>query len=313
MSATNPVQFSLWPSLGQPWADVAEMVRIAESQAWANVYLADHFMGDGESFGAPSTPMLEATAGLAALAATTTRVGLGSLVFGITYRHPAVLANWAATTDIISAHDSGRGRLILGVGAGWQINEHEQYGIELGTPGERITRFDEACQVINGLLGNPVTNVNGRYFQLVEALCEPKPLQDPLPLLIGGKGERMLGIVARHANRWNMWSTPPVFAERSAALDRACAVIDRDPATIRRSTQALWFTGITDEEADRAVAAVAPRAALGGSTQRLIDTVGAWRDAGVDEVIVPDFNLGTGAQRGEALELIINEVAPHFG
>ncbi|HQV56803.1 MAG TPA: LLM class flavin-dependent oxidoreductase [Ilumatobacteraceae bacterium] len=307
MRTTSSVEFSLWPSLGQPWADVVGLVQRAERQRWTNVYLADHFMGDGNSFGVASTPMLEATAGLAALAATTSRLGLGSLVFGITYRHPAVLANWAATTDIICA-----GRLILGVGAGWQVNEHEQYGIPLGSPGQRIDRFDEACQVIVSLLSEPATTFAGQYFHLDQALCEPKPVQRPLPLLVGGRGDRMLRVVARLANRWNIWSTPDAFAERSAALDRACEAIDRDPTTIRRSTQALWFTGISDADADRAIAAVAPRAAIGGSVQRMIDTVGAWRAAGVDEVIVPDFNLGAGTQRSEALEQIISEVAPAF-
>ena len=303
----STVEFSFWPSLGQPWADVAALVERAESQPWTNVYLADHFMGDGNSFGTPSTPTIEATAALAALAASTSRVGLGSLVFGITYRHPAVLANWAAAVDIISG-----GRLILGVGAGWQVNEHEQYGIELGTPGQRIARLDEACAVLTGLLRQPVTSFDGGYFQLDGALCEPKPVQQPLPLLIGGKGERMLGVVARHADRWNMWSTPSVFAERSTALDAACLQIGRNPAEIRRSTQALWFPGLSDSEADRRIEAVSPRAAVGGSTQRMIDTVGAWRAAGVDEVIVPDFNLGTGTQRTDALDQIITEVAPVF-
>lgn len=299
------MRFSFWPSLGQPWADVHALALRAESQGWTNVYLADHFMGDGNAFGEVTTPMLEATAGLAALAATTARVGLGSLVFGITYRHPAVLANWAATADIISG-----GRLILGIGAGWQINEHEQYGIRLGAPGERIARFDEACQVITGLLRQPVTSFDGRYFQLDRALCEPKPVQRPLPLLIGGKGDRMLGLVARYADRWNMWSVPSTFAERSAALDVACTRIGRDPASIRRSTQALWFPGLSDAEADEQIAAVAPRPAVGGSVQRMIDTVAAWREAGVDEVIVPDFNLGTGTARSDALDRIITDVSP---
>ena len=300
------MRFSVWPSLSQPWADVADVARHAEATGWDGVYVADHFMGDGSAFGAATTPMHEATAVLSALAVATERVRLGSLVFGITYRHPAVLANWAVTTDHVS-----NGRLVLGVGAGWQINEHEQYGIELGRPGVRIDRFDESLQVLTGLLRTPATTVAGEHYQLTEALCEPKPVQDPLPILIGGKGDRMMELVARFADEWNMWSVADTFAERSAALDAACATIDRDPGAITRSTQALWFFG-DDATVDGLIEQVSPRPAVGGSVERMIDAVGAWRDAGVDEVIVPDFTLGTGAERRERYDTIIEAVAPAF-
>src|SRR5690606_28244737 len=140
-------------------------------------------------------PTLEATAMLAGLAVATSRVRLGSLVLSATYRHPAVLANWAATVD----HASG-GRLVLGVGAGWQENEHRQYGLRLGAPGERLARLDEHLQVLRGLLDRPTTTVRGEHYEVTDALCEPKPLQRPLPILVGGKGDRMLRLVARHAD-----------------------------------------------------------------------------------------------------------------
>ena len=264
-------------------------------------------MGDGNAFGADTTPMLEAMGVLSALAVATERVRLGSLVFGITYRHPAVLANWAATTD----HVSG-GRLLLGVGAGWQVNEHEQYGIELGPPGERIDRFEEACQVLHGLLRTPATTVSGEHYRLADALCEPKPVQDPLPMLIGGKGDRMMGVVARYADEWNMWSLADAFAERSGALDRACEKVGRDPATIARSTQALWFLDDDAARVDTLIEKVAPRPAVGGPPDRLVEAVTAWREAGVDEVIVPDFTLGTGDQKLERMDSIIEQVAPAF-
>jgi alkanesulfonate monooxygenase SsuD/methylene tetrahydromethanopterin reductase-like flavin-dependent oxidoreductase (luciferase family) len=301
------MRFSYWPSCAQPWAEVLTAARHAEATGWDGVYIADHFMGDGNAFGADVTPMLEGTAVLSALAMATERVRLGSLVFGITYRHPAVLANWAATTD----HVSG-GRLLLGVGAGWQINEHEQYGIERGPLRVRIDRFEEACQVLHGLLRTPVTTVAGAHYRLTDALCEPKPRQEPLPFLIGGRSERMMDVVARYADQWNMWSRADTFAERSAALDRACERIGRDPATIDRSTQALWF--LTDDvaTADDLIAKVAPRPALGGPTARLVEAVAEWRDAGVDEVIVPDFTLGAGAGKLDKLDTIIEQVAPSF-
>ncbi len=301
------MRFSIWPSAAQPWDDFVATARHAEATGWDGVYVADHFMGDGNAFGAAVTPMLEATSLMATLAVATERVRLGSLVFGITYRHPAVLANWAASTD----HGS-HGRLLLGIGAGWQENEHEQYGIELGPPKERIDRFEEACQVLHGLLRTPCTNFAGEYYRLTDALCAPKPLQDPLPLLIGGKGDRMLGVVARYADEWNMWSTAELFAERSARLDQACERAGRDPGEIARSTQALWFINDDEAKVEALIGKVSPRPAIGGTVERLVDAVGAWREVGVDEVIVPDFTLGRGAEVHERMDLIIERVAPAF-
>lgn len=302
------MRFSIWPSLNQPWADIVEVVRHAEATGWDRAYAADHFMIDGETADAPTgTPVHEATATIAAWAATTERIGLATLVFGITYRHPAVLAKWAATTDHVSD-----GRLVLGLGAGWQENEHEQYGIELGRPGVRIDRFDEALTVIRSLLTERETTFEGEHYRLTRALAEPKPVQERLPILVGGKGDRMMGVVARHADEWNMWGLPADIAERRAALDAACERIGRDPASISSSAQALWF--LVDDEAKGAalVERTAPRAAIAGSVERLVDHVAAWRDAGLDEVIVPDFTLGTGTTRTDRMDTIIEQVAPHF-
>lgn len=299
------MRFSLWPNLMQPVPDVLSVATHADRTGWDGVWVADHFMGDGGGFGASETPTLEATAVLAALAVSTDRVRLGPLVLGATYRHPAVVANWAATTDVLS-----NGRLVLGVGAGWQTNEHEQYGIDLPAVRERVDRFDETCAVLNGLLRSDRTTFDGRWFQLTDALCEPKPVQDPLPLLIGGKGDRMLGIVARHADEWNMWGLPTVIAERASVLGRHCERIDRDPATIRRSTQALLLPTDDDAAARRFLEAVAPRAAVAGSWERIAQVVAEWRDVGIDEVIVPDTPLGRGSQRLERLDGLLETVAP---
>src|SRR5690606_11780837 len=225
------VRFSLWTSLMQPWGDVAEAVAHAEATGWDGVYVADHFMGDRGGPYPEEVPTFEATAAIAALAGSTQRLRLGTLVLGITYRHPAVLAKWAATVD----HVSG-GRLLLGVGAGWQENEHEQYGIPLGSPAERVARFDEALQALRGLLTQPRTRVHGDLYRVTDAPAEPKPVQERLPILVGAKGPRMLRVAARHADEWNMWSSPEVMAERSAMLDRACEAIGRDPSAIKRST-----------------------------------------------------------------------------
>ena len=234
---------SLWPTAQQPWDDIVAEVRHVDATGWDAVYVADHFMGDGGGFGAADTPTLECTAALTALAALTSSVRLGPLVLGNTYRHPAVVANWAVTLDHVS-----HGRAILGVGAGWQINEHHQYGIELPARGERVSRFAEACSVLRALLDEPPVTFRGEHYRLDEALCAPRPVQARLPLLVGGKGDRMLGVVARHADHWNMWGLPDVLAERAAVLERNCERIGRDPSTVHRSTQALVM--LTDDRSN---------------------------------------------------------------
>ena len=158
------MRFSIFPSVTQPWSEVQAVVRHAEATGWDGVYVADHFVGEGgpRAGSKPEVPgYLESTAALAALAATTERVRLGAMVFGITYRHPAVLASWAAACDILSG-----GRTVLGVGAGWQQNEHDQMGIRLGPPGERIDRFVEALQVMRRLLTEETVDFEGRHYQL---------------------------------------------------------------------------------------------------------------------------------------------------
>lgn len=297
------MQLSLWPSEKQPWETILAEALHADRTGWHTVYLADHFMGDGGGFGSPETPTLESTAAVSALGALTERIRVGTLVLGNTYRHPAVVAKWAATLDVITG-----GRVTLGIGAAWQINEHEQYGIELPARGERVTRLDEACTVITGLLRDDTTTFTGRHYRLDDALCEPKPVQSHLPLLVGGKGDRMLRLVARHADEWNMWGLPPLIAERSAQLDRSCEAIDRDPASVHRSTQAL--VRLTDDpaEAARFVERVAPRAAYAGTVEGFAALVDEWAQVGIDEVIVPDTALATGTERIEQLDRLRDAV-----
>jgi alkanesulfonate monooxygenase SsuD/methylene tetrahydromethanopterin reductase-like flavin-dependent oxidoreductase (luciferase family) len=293
------VQLSVWPNAQQPWADLLEVTQHADRTGWHGVYVWDHFMGDDGGFGAADVPTLEVTGVLSALGGLTEHLRVAPLVLGNTYRHPAVVANWVATLDHITG-----GRAALGIGAGWQVNEHEQYGIELPPPGERIERLEEAVEVIRGLLGEPRTTMQGDHYRVTEALNEPKPVQERLPILIGGKGDRMLRLVARQADEWNMWSLPEQIAERMAVLDRACERIERDPAEIRRSTQALVM--VTDDEAKAAafLERVAPRVAIAGPPERFAEVVGEWAALGVDEVIVPDVALGRGAERQDRLDAL---------
>lgn len=277
------MKFSVWPSMNDPWAETLVIARHAEATGWDGVYYADHFMPNAAD---TSAPVGECWTTLAALAAAVPRVRIGPLVTGNTYRHPAVLAKMAATVDIISG-----GRLVLGLGAGWQENEHRAYGIEFPTLGGRMNRLEEACHVITSLFANHRTTFQGRYYQLQDAPLEPKPIQQPLPLLIGGGGEqRTLGIAARYASEWNVWGTPEVLAHKGRILDRYCEELGRDPRSIRRSAQALLVMSGDPAVIERVRASGRP--VLGGSPADLRATVEQYAEAGVDEIIIPGFNLG---------------------
>jgi F420-dependent oxidoreductase-like protein len=197
-----------------------------------HAWLFDHF---APIHGDVNGPCLEGWTTLAALAAATRRIRLGLMVTGNTYRHPAVLAKIAATVDVISG-----GRLDLGLGAGWNEYEHASMGIPLYAPGERIRRFGEACEIIKRLFTQHLTDFDGRYYQLKEARCEPKPIQRPYPpFVIGGGGEQLtLRIVARHANVWNFAGGPiETFTHKVGVLREHCAAVGRDPAEIQLSLQ----------------------------------------------------------------------------
>jgi alkanesulfonate monooxygenase SsuD/methylene tetrahydromethanopterin reductase-like flavin-dependent oxidoreductase (luciferase family) len=269
------------------------------------VWVADHFMGQGGVV-PEDTPTLEAGSLVAALGAAVPRVRIGTLVHGNTYRHPAVVANAAATVD----HVTG-GRFTLGMGAGWQQNEHDQYGIDLPPVGERVDRFGEALQIVRSLLREPRTTFAGRHYRLTDALCEPEPVQERLPILVGAAGDRMLRITARHADAWNAWGLPDHIAERSATLTRACEEIGRDPDEIARTAQALVFI-VDDVAAGERLVEQIPRATMAGPPGHLRDVVAAYAEAGLDELIVPDFTLGTGDDKRKAMDRFVDEVAPAF-
>ena len=213
-----------------------EIVRIwqqtdAES-VFTHAWVFDHFT---PLIGDITGPCLEGWTLLSALAALTTRVRVGIMVTGNTYRHPAVLANMAATVDIIS-----HGRLDFGIGAGWNEAEHTMYGIPLYAPAERIHRLEEACEVIRRLWTEPSVTFAGRYYHLQDAVCEPKPVQQPHPpFVIGGSGEQLtLRVVARYANIWNFSGNDvDMFIHKSDVLKAHCAAVGRDDATIARSVQ----------------------------------------------------------------------------
>jgi F420-dependent oxidoreductase-like protein len=222
------------------WAAMLDVWRAAdEIDLFESAWNFDHFepiLGrprDGEC--------LEGWTMLAAMAQATRRIRLGVMVTGMPYRHPAVLANMAATVDVISG-----GRLELGLGAGWNVDEAGAYGIDLGSSlTERFDRFDEGCEVIVGLLTQPQFSFAGRHYTLTDAYCEPKGVQTPHPpITIGGGGERRtLRSVARFAQRWNIpFTDAATLRQKQEVLARHCEEIGRDPAEIDITAQVRYQT-----------------------------------------------------------------------
>jgi F420-dependent oxidoreductase-like protein len=297
------VRFSVWPNASQSWASTLELALHAERTGYDGLWFADHFMPNAEDV---SGAVHEAWSTLAALAVAVPRIRLGTLVTGNTYRHPAVLAKVAAEVDVISG-----GRLVLGLGSGWQENEHQKYGLEFDTVPGRLRRLDEACQVIKGLTTQSRTTFKGRYYSLDDAPLEPKPVQQPLPLMIGGGGEqRTLKITAKYADEWNVWGDPATLRQKMAVLDGHCRDIGRDPKAIQRSAVALMAMSDDAALVDRIRAQGRP--VIGGTAAEVRATIQEYRDAGVDEVIVPDFTMGRGADRLAAYDRFMDEVATKF-
>jgi len=302
------MRFGIWPSPGRSWDDIVDLVSHCESTGWDGAYFADHFMPNGPDETPLDGDMLECWSVIAALAASVPRITLSPLVTSVTYRHPAVLAKIASAVDQIS-----HGRLVLGVGAGWQVNEHAAYGIDLGSVKERLDRFEEAVQILDAMLNVPRTRLDGAYFRVTDAPNQPAPAQDHLPLLIGGGGEqRTMRVAAKYADQWNAWTSPELLAHKVEVLHSRCAEIDRDPSEIHVSTQALLFLS-TDESwlASRRQAG-GGQPVIVGTPEEVVEIVAAYRDAGADELIIPDFTLGSLGRAKDTCDLFATEVAPHF-
>jgi F420-dependent oxidoreductase-like protein len=299
------MRFGFWPNPRSNYEDTSVLCSHAEAIGYDGVWLADHFLPDEDEL----IPVHESWITMAALARDVPRVRLGTLVTGNTYRHPAVLANMASTLDNLSD-----GRMVLGLGSGWQQNEHEAYGIQFGTAATRLRMLDEACQVIQGLFAYDHFDFSGEFYKIQRAPLEPKPRQAKMPLMIGGGGERVtLKIAAKYADEWNVWGNVDTLIYKMEILDRHCETVGREPSAIERCAVALLFLS-DDEKYLKRVRKSAPsdRSIIGGVNE-VRDIVAAYQDAGVKELVVPDFTLGTliGADQRklDLMEQFITEVA----
>ena len=236
--STSP-QRTTWPWLLDVWQ------RADRHEVFESGWKFDHLY---PLFGDSTEDCLEGWIALTALLHETERLRGGVLVTGMVYRHPGVLANMASTLDITSG-----GRLELGIGAGWNEEECDAFGIELGSMKERFDRFEEGLHVLESLFANETTTFEGEYYVVRDAMNNPKPVQSKLPVCIGGRGRRRtLPLTARFADHWNYSGTDAAeFGELRGVLHGACADIGRDPATITTSFLLRWSGDADQLLADR--------------------------------------------------------------
>lgn len=302
------MRFSIWPDFTRPYEGTLEIVRECERLGWHAAYVADHFMPNGPDATPLRGDVREALTTLAALGAQTSSIRLGTLVASATYRHPAVLAKAFTTLDEIS-----HGRVIVGLGAGWQENEHASYGIELGPIGERLDRFEEYVTIVHSMLSAETTTFRGRFFSVADAPNDPRPRQHPVPLLLGVRGEkRTMRLAARFATHWNAWTAPSDLARLNGVLDGHCEELGRDPATIERTTQGMVLVS-TDEQWLAPHRGHGPeRPMVVGTPAEALERFAQYRDARCDEFIVPTFLLGETSRVLDVIGLIDAEVRPHL-
>ncbi len=239
------------------WADLANFWQRADQiELFETGWVNDHLYNPSFPDNSDTSHSYEAFTALASLATVTKRIRIGTLVANNLFRHPAVLARMAVTIDHISG-----GRFELGLGAGWHEREHADHGIDLMRPGRRLDAFDEACTIIRSLLAGETVTHGGEHYQLDQARLVPRPMQDKMPLTIGGSGEkRMLRIVAEHADHWNFGSVHDTdnFTHKCEVLQQHCQDVGRDYSEITKSIQ-LWVP----QESEQLVEDVTRAKALG--------------------------------------------------
>jgi probable F420-dependent oxidoreductase len=248
-SPKNPLRYGLKFSQQVHPIDVhVDVWRIADQAGFDHIWGFDHLIALGSD---PAAPIFDGWTALGAMAAITKRARMGLNVTGNLYRHPGLLAKIAVTVDHLS-----NGRLEFGIGTGWNEPEFTQFALPFPSAGDRVTMLDESLKVMKLLWSEPRSTYKGHFYELTDAIAEPKPVQRPHPpIWIGSKGERMLRLTARHADVWHSNAGP--FQDSVAlnkALDAASTKAGRDPGSIRRSISVRFTT--PDETLKNAKAAV---------------------------------------------------------
>ena len=284
---------------------VSDIARTAEENGFDSVWVMDHFeqiMGD------PAAPILEGYVVLAGIAARTERVNLGTLVTGVLYRNPAVLAKMVTSLDVLSA-----GRAVLGLGASWNESEQEHYGIDRASVTERMDRMDEALEICRAMFAQDAPSFKGRYYEINGAHNVPRPVRpDGIPIMIGGGGERRtLRATARYADASNIFGDPETVRHKMKILDEHCAAVGRDPREITRTALKTLVIGRDPDAAEKKAAPMRARfgerfdvIGMAGGPDEVRAQARELREAGLDGLIVniPDaYDLDTVALAGKTL------------
>ena len=302
---------------GVGWPEWKNITRWTEDLGFESLWRSDHFF----SFG-PERARLDALESFAALTYTashTSRIRFGPLVLSMTFRHPAITARMAAAVDSLS-----NGRFILGLGAGWNVPEHEAFGIDLPPPGPRLQALEDGVNVIKGLFSGQPATYEGKYYSVKDAPLHPLPVQDPMPILIGGGGEkRTLRIVARHATEWNsIGMAPERYRAKLDALEAHCEAEKRDPASIERSMMCSYITAPTEAEVQKKLDDVLEKLPnffrpsregglaslpwLIGTPSQIIETLQALEAQGVSRIMMQHREPPS----REELEFVAQEILP---
>ena len=301
--ATNPIarlglQIPNFTYPGVPDGELFERICTiaitAEESGFDSVWVMDHLYQIG-MIGPPENAMFEAYTLLGGIAARTSKVRLGTMVTGVTYRNPALLAKIATSLDVISS-----GRAILGIGAAWNEQEHRGYGFDFHTSRERFERLTEAVQIARLMFTEDRPSFDGSYYRIHEALNVPRPVTaGGPPILVGGSGEKWtLRLVAERADACNLFGDVATIRHKLSVLDAHCAELGRDPSEITRTRLGTLLIGETEAEADAKLARHAAARGVSEEQARALATVGspesvaaqaqAFLDAGLDGLL---FNM----------------------
>jgi len=284
----------------------------AENLGFDSFWVMDHFH-QIMFVGKPEEPMLEGWTTISVLAGMTSKIKLGTLVTGNSYRHPSILAKIGATLDVLS-----KGRLFFGIGAAWNVEEAKAYGIPFPPTKERLERLDEAVQIVRKMWTEDAANFDGKYYKLQNAICNPKPIQQPHPkILIGGTGEKMLlRTVAKYGDACNLFGSPETVKKKLAILREHCKAVGRDYNSILKTklTQVLIDEeGKAVEKRVEEMSKVVPpgmlkEAMIYGTPDQISRQVQEFREAGI-EYLITSFS---GPSELQAITLFGEKVLPNF-
>lgn len=301
------------PQQGATYADQLVMARTAQDCGYSAFFRSDHFlvMGDRDGLPGPTDAWLT----LAGLARETTTIRLGTLVTSVTFRHPGILGVSVAQVDQMSG-----GRVELGVGAGWFEQEHHAYGVPFGSPGQRFDLLEDTLEVITGMWATPVGQTfsyDGPTLHVNESPGLPKPTQERVPIVMGGRGRRRTPeLSARFADEFNM-AFPQLedAVAQFARVDAACEQIGRDPASMTRSVALVACVGRDEAEVQRRADAIGREVAelrangLAGTPDEVVDRLGRWREeTGAQRYYLQMLDI----QDLEHAELIAAQVVPQL-